>query len=155
MVKMGTIIARRVFTVAETRRRHVVVAFGMPRAVPGWDWACPVSVKGLPGLRSTPRPVFGIDALQALELALQYARATLWRHAPRLSWLDHRGDLGLAGSIPSYLPRKVQAKFESEVRRASIKFWRDERQKRAAKRASAQTVGSKPSSGARRRSNRK
>ena len=108
VVKMGTIIARRVFTVAETRRRHVVVAFGMPRAVPGWDWACPVSVKGLLGLRSTPRPVFGIDALQALELALQDARATLWRHAPRLSWLDDRRNLGLAGSIPSYLPRKYR-----------------------------------------------
>lgn len=137
VVKMGTIIARRVFGVAAAPRRHVVVTFGRPRAVPGWDWACPVSIKGLPGLRPTPRPVFGIDAMQALEQAFQYARVTLWNHAPKLTWLGYRGALGFPGSIPWYLPRKIQRALESEVQRVTLKFWSDERRKRARKRASA------------------
>src|SRR5687767_12919664 len=99
VVRMGAPIARRVFGIAGSPRRQVVVTFGKPRAVAGWDWACPVSIKGLRGLSSAPRPIFGIDAFQTLELAMQYARATLWHDAPRLTWLDHRGDLGLPGLI--------------------------------------------------------
>ena len=49
----------------------------MPRKVPGWDWACPVRITGIDWHTNKPRPILGIDALQTLELAMQYARATL------------------------------------------------------------------------------
>jgi hypothetical protein len=136
VVPIGPIVARRVFALLGSRRRKVVLTFGKPRAVPGWDWACPVSIKGLTGFRSTPRPVFGIDAFQSLELAMAYARATLWKAAPGLTWLDRAGDLGLPGSIPSYLPRRIQKRFEAEICRETLQFWRNERERRRVRRLS-------------------
>jgi hypothetical protein len=50
------------------RRRAVKVEIGTPVAVPGSDWGCRLRITGLP--TKIDRRVFGIDGVQALELAL-------------------------------------------------------------------------------------
>ena len=47
-------------------RLDVTLRIGLPYAIAAEEWACPMEVEGLHGLR----PVRGIDAWQALQLAL-------------------------------------------------------------------------------------
>jgi len=74
-LRMGRLIARRSYAWSEGRRSPVVLEIGTPRGVPGWDWACPVRITGIEGLTDRPRPILGIDALQTIELAMQYVLA--------------------------------------------------------------------------------
>jgi hypothetical protein len=59
------------------RARKVKVEIGTPVAVPGSDWGCRVRISGLP--ERIDRGIFGIDAIQALELALQFSGKELLR----------------------------------------------------------------------------
>lgn len=75
-VRLGTPIAERTYTVGRSRRPAVTVQIGKPRPVRGWDWACPVRIRE--GSEPAPvHPIFGVDALQALLLALQYCHIRL------------------------------------------------------------------------------
>jgi hypothetical protein len=112
---MGRLVARRSYAWNDGRRSRVVLEIGAPRRVPGWDWACPVRITGLDGHPNQPEPVFGIDALQAFELTMQYARVTLSDLRPSLSWLGAVGELGLPMSVPSYLPAASHARIEAAV----------------------------------------
>jgi hypothetical protein len=73
--------------VYEKRRANgtVVLEIGVPRRVPGWDWACPVRIVGLGRRLEKVEPVFAIDAVQAMQLAIEYARLMLAPHAHRLT----------------------------------------------------------------------
>jgi hypothetical protein len=57
------------------RRRIVKVEFGTPTPVAGSDWGCRLRITGLP--TKFDQGIFGIDAVQALELALQEAGSTV------------------------------------------------------------------------------
>jgi uncharacterized protein DUF6968 len=57
------------------RRRIVKVELGTPTPVPGSDWGCRLRITGLP--TKFDQGIFGIDAVQALELALQVAGSTV------------------------------------------------------------------------------
>ena len=73
----GRCVARRLYytRLRSGRLRMVSVEIGTPAEVPGSDWGCRVRIKGL----SSPidRTVFGIDSIQALEVALMYSGKTL------------------------------------------------------------------------------
>jgi hypothetical protein len=94
----------------------------MPRAVPGWDWACPVRITGIDWHSKQPRPIVGIDALQSLELAMQYARATLIAVTPPLAWLGQIADIGLSRIVPGYLPAASRDRIEAGIVRESQRF---------------------------------
>src|SRR5436309_7404215 len=111
-LRMGRLIARRTYRRSNRARSRVVLEVGMPRKVPGWDWACPVRITGIDWHTNKPRPILGIDALQTLELAMQYARATLMAVKPPLFWLDSSADIGLSRTVPGYLPAVSQARSE-------------------------------------------
>ena len=67
-------------------RSRVVLEIGTPRKLGrGWDWACPVRIVGLDDCPKSPEPIFGIDAVQALECAMHYARGTLSKVSPSLT----------------------------------------------------------------------
>jgi hypothetical protein len=119
---MGRVIARRSYAWSDGRRARVVLEIGAPRRVPGWDWACPVRITGLDGHPNQPEPVFGIDALQAFELTLQYARVTLSQIRPSLSWLGTVGFIGLPMSAPGYLSAASHARIEAAVDREVKRF---------------------------------
>ncbi len=83
-VPLGAVVARREL---RTRGAAVVVFVGAPVHVgDGWDWACPYRIEGLADV--VEGRVFGIDALQALQLATPALRGELERAGAPLTWLD-------------------------------------------------------------------
>lgn len=102
--------------------RPVILTLGVPEPVPGSDWGCAVQITGLTRELSRPRYVFGVDALQALELALQYAKVTLETSGYELRWLHAMADLGLPRILPM-LPQPFQERLERVVDREVLRFY--------------------------------
>jgi hypothetical protein len=90
------IAARRVFKAPSGK--PVVVTLAVPQAVPGSDWGCALQITGLNTTWRRPRYVFGIDGLQALQLAMQCAGAVLESTMLKLEWLGQHEDLGMPSS---------------------------------------------------------
>ena len=126
------IAARRVYESA--RGRPVTVTIGVPQAVPGSDWGCALQITGLNSTWRRPRYVFGIDALQALQMAMQCA-STVLAKARGLSWLEQRGELFLPRFLPQF-PRKLQDRLAAIVEREEIGYWQNLVREKKAKRAS-------------------
>src|SRR5437667_405719 len=59
----------------DPHERKVALEIGTPVAVPGSDWGIRLRVRGL--RKPTDQRIFGIDAIQALELALAFSGLTL------------------------------------------------------------------------------
>jgi hypothetical protein len=114
---IAPVIARRLFRRSKSSRRRVVLEVGAPRQVPGGDWACPVRITGLSGVRPTPRAIFGIDALQALVLAMTFAGSVLEAQVPPLVWLGEPGDIGLPQTIPEHLSERARKRVQSTIDR--------------------------------------
>ncbi len=114
-------IAVRRFTVAGEPGREVVLTLGKPRPSLG-DWACSVLIEGLP--RARRRRVHGVDALQALQLAMQHARAELDASGLDLLWLDPHtpGDVGLPLLAPVGYGLPFQRRVERYMQRASLEM---------------------------------
>jgi hypothetical protein len=87
---------------------------------------------------SRPRFIFGIDSLQALYLAIQFASATLETSGYELEWLGQKGDLGFPRFLPN-LPKAQQDRLDRIVEREVVRFYavaqrRAERKKSADRR---------------------
>jgi hypothetical protein len=100
----------------------VILTIGVPQRLPGSDWGCPIQVTGLHPSLSRPRFVIGIDGLQALHLAMQFASATLETSAYELEWLGEKGDLGFPRFLPN-LPKSQQDRLEQIVEREVARFY--------------------------------
>ena len=75
----------------------VVVAIGQPEQLDdSSDYQCPYQIVGFGDERI--RRAFGVDAIQALQLAMKMIGADLYTSAEarngQLSWLDQIGELG-------------------------------------------------------------
>lgn len=107
-VALGTVIAQRTLNTAAGS--CVTVSIGQPVHIgDGWDWACPYQIDGLPAL--VQGRIFGIDAIQALQLVSIAIRGDLERCGERLLWLDD--DFWQAGfpmQLQSY-DRKTEEKL--------------------------------------------
>ena len=106
-----------------TNGKPVALTIGVPRRVAGSDWGCPLQITGLNSSWRRPRYVFGIDALQALHLAMKCADAALESAKFRLVWLGEKGDLGMPKFLPE-LPRPHRDRLEAFMEREAIKSWR-------------------------------
>ena len=93
-------IAERSFLCRDGSGEHTVcVEFGEPSqdviVMNGTDWRCPLRITV--GSESTVRSIVGIDSLQALQLAINLARAELENIAVRpgtaLIYLDEEVDI--------------------------------------------------------------
>ena len=115
------IAARRVFRAPSGK--PVVVTLGVPQAVRGSDWGCPLQITGLNTTWRRPKYVFGIDGLQALHLAMKCADAVLQSEKLKLEWLGQTEDLGMPKFLPA-LPKPHQARLEAMVEREVIKSLR-------------------------------
>lgn len=101
-LELGAVVAERELEWHYGERRgSLTVQIGRPRrdAQRGGDWMCPVQFSGVPrgcGLSTAVNPVYGVDRLQALTLALGYVQIQLAHVSPTLglSWLGST-DLGL------------------------------------------------------------
>jgi hypothetical protein len=119
--RIHRIAARRVFKAPDGK--PVVVTLGVPRAVPGSDWGCPLQITGLNTAWRRPKYVFGIDGLQALHLAMQCAGAALESTKSRLEWLGQTEDLGMPRFLP-WLPKPEQDRLHAIVEREVTKWAR-------------------------------
>lgn len=126
--KIARVAARRVFQRSDRPNRPVTLTIGVPQAVPGSDWGCAVQITGLTRSLSRPRFVFGIDAIQAHVLALQYAKIVLSASKYQLTWLDETGDLGLPLYVPS-LPKRHQDRVQRLVDREVERFYKAAKRK--------------------------
>jgi hypothetical protein len=115
------IAARRVFKMPSGR--PVVVTLGVPQAVPGSDWGCALQITGLNTTWRRPRYVFGIDGLQALQLAMQCAGAVLESSRRKLEWLGQTEYLGMPKFLP-WLPKPDLDRLEAIVERELTKWAR-------------------------------
>jgi len=114
------IAARRVFQSASGR--PVVLTIGVPQPVPGSDWGCAIQITGLKTAWRRPRYVFGVDAIQALHLALKHAGVILESTKPKLAWFGEN-NLGMPRFLPD-LPKREQDRLESIVEREIVRFWK-------------------------------
>lgn len=114
------IAARRVFHTRSGEK--VVLTLGVPRPVPGSDWGCAVQITGLTAAWARPRYVFGIDALQALHLAMRDAGAMLESARGRLSFLGQSEDLMMPRFFPDVLPKRERARIEVFAERQLEKY---------------------------------
>jgi len=100
--ELGPTIARRSFFRAGDESRtpvvEVEVCVPLPSPHMAGEWMCSFRIKAEGSVRN--EVVFGIDELQALQLALAYLRAKLRQineaSGSQLRWLgDENGDLGI------------------------------------------------------------
>ena len=106
---MGPVIARRDLTeYTGNMIRKVAVSIGAPRPWPKSDWVCPFLIEG----REKPQVerAFGVDALQALLLAVEGIRVRLDQTGSRFEWLDPSGPW-----IPRLVPTGLGKRFEQRV----------------------------------------
>ncbi|MEV7924216.1 hypothetical protein [Kitasatospora sp. NPDC088779] len=71
--ELGQVIASRelAFTAPDGTQRPVLLEVGLPCRDPeGPDWYCPYRITGHPGVVDRVTAIFGVDSLQALQLAL-------------------------------------------------------------------------------------
>lgn len=102
---LGELLAEREYEASDGRGgapRTVVLRIGRPRpdTRPGGDWVCPFQIIGLGN--DDVMAVGGVDAVQALHLAMAMAGARL-AHPPRgttITWLGE-ADLGLPLPSPA------------------------------------------------------
>lgn len=116
---LGLVVAIRELYDKELSRK-VVVKIGKPRRVRRGEWICPYVVIGLDS--DEIRYVYGIDAVQALLMSLEGARATLEGAKKELRWVGgDSGDTGFPRAIPTFFgsefSRKLDLTIEKEVRR--------------------------------------
>jgi hypothetical protein len=102
------VIARRILEgEPPSRRRYEVCLFG-PEPVDSSDWRCGYHISGI-RMRS-PRYAFGVDAFQALIMALEGIRHDLKEVGSTWTWLGgEAGDLGF--------PRHVTIAFGPTIAR--------------------------------------
>src|SRR5262245_17079877 len=96
-------IAVRRLAVAGEPDRVVVVTIGKPRPDPdpSGDWMCSFLVEGIPNARRLR--AHGVDALQALLMAVEGVRAELVASGLTLTWEGgEAGDVGIPRSIPLF-----------------------------------------------------
>ena len=107
-VPLGTVIAQRILHTEDGG--CITVSIGQPVQVEGWDWACPYRIEGL----KVPiaHRVFGIDALQTLQLVSVSIRTELEQCGEPLTWLnDDFWQAGFPMLLQSYGDRKIEEKL--------------------------------------------
>lgn len=145
--RIRRIAARRVYKAPSGK--PVVVTLGVPHAVPGSDWGCPLQITGLNTIWRRPKYVFGIDSFQALHLAMQGAGLVLESTGQQLEWLGQTEHLGMPRFLP-WLPKPQQARIEAMVERELTKWVRRAERSHKARQANA-SKGRTASKSARRR----
>ena len=113
------IAARRAFQLA--KGKPVVLTIGVPQPVQGSDSGCLLEITGLKTSWRRPRYVFGVDGLQALQLAMKCATDALASAESDLEWLGQKGDLMLPRFLPD-VPRPQQARLEAIVQRKTLEY---------------------------------
>jgi hypothetical protein len=112
-MKEPPLISRR-YSVAGDPGRTVVLTISKPKR---WrkDWACWIRIEGIPDGRGFAP---GVDALQALQLAITSARMMLDASGLPLVWLEGKpGDVGIPLPVPNTYGFENQRRWERYLER--------------------------------------
>jgi hypothetical protein len=122
---LGLLIARRILAEQDVAENKIVVSIGLPmpdRLSKHGGWECPFLIEGVG--ESRVQRAFGVDAMQALILAIQGIRVGLEQTGRKLFWLDP--DIG--ADIPLYFPPSFGKQYEQRLRlaieRETVRAWR-------------------------------
>lgn len=96
--RLGVLIGTRALVDIESKRKPVIVRLGRPRRVPGGDWACAYHISRL-GSRKI-QYAYGIDAIQALLMAIEGIRVALERSGRQFSWAGGEPGTGFTRLVP-------------------------------------------------------
>ena len=139
---IGVVIAERSLHRCDSPGRIVVVSLGRPRKPRGSpDWECPFQIRGLGSRRV--ECAYGVDAFQALTMALEGIRYFLDRSPVVLAWTGVREDTtGFQRVIP-LLPepggtRRLERLVDREAKLRLERLKRRQRLGRKKVRATAQ-----------------
>jgi hypothetical protein len=117
-------IAVRRFSVAGKPGHEVVLTIGKPRSDPrrAGGSMCSVLIEGIP--RERRRRIRGVDAIQALQLALEYARRKRDASGIDITWLDPHmpGDIGLPLSVPWSWGLPFQRRLEHYIEQQTLEI---------------------------------
>ncbi len=139
--RITRVAARRVFRRSDKAGQRVTLTIGVPRRVARLEWGCAVQITGLTRWLSHPRFVFGVDGVQALHLAMQFASLELELARHKLQWLGETADLGLPRFLPG-LPAREQDRLQRIIDREVARF-RAVARRRAARRKPARGIVSR------------
>lgn len=121
--KLGVVIAVRQLRRAGPQPKAVTVKLGKPRRSKEIDWECPFSISGL-GIRGIQYGR-GVDAIQALSMALEGVRVLLERSGARLSWIGGQpGDAGFDRIVPNFFGPKFSKRLNRIIDREVERFCR-------------------------------
>lgn len=99
--ELGRVIAERALVCGGKRKRQLTVRLGVPKRAKGVDWVCPYQIAGLRDSRADA--AYGVDALQALMMALEAIRVRLEKAGGECTWVGgEEGDAGFPRLVPSY-----------------------------------------------------
>jgi hypothetical protein len=113
----GTIVAERTLTLVGRTAAQVRIIIGKPRKDRrSSDYCCPYRLEGMGDGRV--QESWGVDSVQALQLAMQAIRVQLEPHSDSLEWLGGQGgSLGFPKVIPDVLGPKLTRRLEKLVER--------------------------------------
>ncbi|HYD46948.1 MAG TPA: hypothetical protein VEB21_01305 [Terriglobales bacterium] len=97
-------------------KRPVQVRIGFP-APARRDWRCPYQIVGLGSRRV--RYAYGVDSMQALQMALEAVAIELRPHRSQLSWLNTLGLTGLYRPVPIGFGPKFAEQLEERIQKAT------------------------------------
>jgi hypothetical protein len=83
-VTLGPVIATRKLRVRGKPERPAELRIGTPRDMKGGDAYCPVQLVGIGDEKV--RPIYGVDTVQALQLAMRYLEPLFLRLGDQLRW---------------------------------------------------------------------
>ncbi len=111
-IKLGQVIARRMLTeYTGDSIREVAISIGAPRPHPEGDSECPFAIESYD--QSKVESAGGVDALQALLMAIEGVRIRLDQTGCRFEWLG--SDLGWGAGIPRQVPMGYGKRFEKRL----------------------------------------
>jgi len=121
--KLGVVIAVRQLHGEGRQPKVVTVKLGMPRRSKERDWECPFSITGL-GIRGIQYGR-GVDAIQALCMALEGVRVLLERSGARFSWsAGQAGDAGFDRFVPNLFGLRFSKRLNRMIDREVERFAR-------------------------------
>ncbi len=117
-------IAVRRYDVIGEPGRQVIVTIGKPRPEPDPSvWRCSFLVDGIPKARR--RVAHGVDALDALQNAIEATRRTLKESGLALALEGcEPGEIGIPRPVPSYRGSGLAEKIERYIDREEKRFLR-------------------------------
>jgi hypothetical protein len=116
---LGRIIASRILTEGNARDHKIIVTVGAPRRIEADNWLCPYRIEGI--VDSGIHYSYGVDALQALILALAGIRYDLDQTKRRFIWFAD--DHGIPRQVPTGYGMTFERRVERAIHRESKRYW--------------------------------